>query len=83
MQTKSPFSGLVVIRRTYRNGAFVEIAEGDEVRPNTPILDIVDTSAMRVRVRLNQAEPHPFPICKGRFGGKYVVRGRWPPTVLR
>ena len=56
MQTKAPFSGLVVIRRTYRNGTFVEIAEGDEVRPNTPILDIVDTSAMRVRVRLNQAD---------------------------
>jgi HlyD family secretion protein len=56
MQTKAPFSGLVVIKRNYRNGAFVEIAEGDEVRPNTPILDLVDTSVMRVRVRLNQAD---------------------------
>ena len=56
MQTTAPFSGLVVIKRNYRNGTFVEIAEGDEVRPNTPILDIVDTSAMRVRVRLNQAD---------------------------
>ena len=56
MLSKAPFGGLVVIKRTFRNGAFVEIAEGDEVRPNTPILDIVDTSVMRVRVRLNQAD---------------------------
>ncbi len=44
MQVRAPFAGLVVIRRMYRNGAFVEIAEGDEVRPGTPIVDIVDTS---------------------------------------
>lgn len=56
MLGKAPFGGLVVIKRTFRNGTFVEIAEGDEVRPNTPILDIVDTSVMRVRVRLNQAD---------------------------
>jgi multidrug resistance efflux pump len=56
MQTMAPFGGLVVIKRMYRNGNFVEIAEGDEVRPGTPIVDIVDTSVMRVRARLNQAD---------------------------
>jgi multidrug resistance efflux pump len=45
---------LVVIKRTFRNGSFVEIIEGDEVRPGNAILDIVDTSVMRVR--LNQAD---------------------------
>jgi hypothetical protein len=45
MTIAAPFSGLVVIQRLYRNGSFVEIARGDEVRPGAPIVDIVDTSA--------------------------------------
>jgi multidrug resistance efflux pump len=56
MEVRAPFAGLVVIRRVYRNGAFVEVAAGDEVRPGTPIVDIVDTSVMRVRARVNQAD---------------------------
>jgi multidrug resistance efflux pump len=56
MLTHAPFSGLVVMKRMYRNGQFVEIAEGDEVRPGTPVIDIVDTSKMRVRARVNQAD---------------------------
>lgn len=56
MLTRAPFGGLVVVKRTYRNGSFVEIARGDEVRPGTPIVDIVDTTAMRVRARVNQAD---------------------------
>jgi multidrug resistance efflux pump len=56
MEVRAPFAGLVVIKRVYRNGAFVEVAEGDEVRPGTPIVDIVDTSVMRVRARVNQAD---------------------------
>jgi multidrug resistance efflux pump len=56
MRTVAPFGGLVVIKRMYRNGTFVEFAEGDEVRPGIPIVDIVDTSEMRVRARVNQAD---------------------------
>jgi multidrug resistance efflux pump len=56
MLTTAPFGGLVVIRRVYRNGNFVEVAEGDEVRPGTPVVDIVDTSVMRVRAKVNQAD---------------------------
>jgi HlyD family secretion protein len=56
MRIPAPFSGLVVIKRMYRNGAFVEIARGDEVRPGIPVVDIVDTSKMRVRAKLNQAD---------------------------
>jgi HlyD family secretion protein len=56
MLTYAPFSGLVVVKRMYRNGQFVEIAEGDEVRPGTPVVDIVDTSKMRVRAKVNQAD---------------------------
>src|SRR5690606_33714919 len=56
MVVRAPFSGLAVVKHMYRNGQFVEIAEGDEVRPGFPVIDIVDTSKMRVRARVNQAD---------------------------
>ena len=54
--TRAPFSGLVVMKRLYRNGPLVEVAEGDEVWPGTAVIDIVDTSHMRVRAKVNQAD---------------------------
>jgi hypothetical protein len=33
-----------------------ELQEGDEVRPGTPVLNVVDPSAMQVRVRISQAD---------------------------
>lgn len=56
MTIRAPFAGLVVIKRTYRNSSYVEILEGDDVRPGTPIIDIVDTTAMQVRAQVNQAD---------------------------
>jgi multidrug resistance efflux pump len=57
MQILSPFAGLVVVKTMYRSGSgYVEILEGDEVRPGVPVIDIVDTSAMLVRARVNQAD---------------------------
>jgi len=56
MEIRAPFAGLIVAKRTYRNGAFVEILEGDDVRPGTPVIDIVDTSIMQVRAKISQAD---------------------------
>jgi multidrug resistance efflux pump len=57
MEIRAPFAGLVVIKTMYRGGTgFVEIIEGDEVRPGAAIIDIVDTSVMQVRARVNQAD---------------------------
>lgn len=58
MQVRAPFAGLVVVRTTYRPGGQgqIEIMEGDQVWPGLPIIDLVDTSAMQVRVRVNQAD---------------------------
>lgn len=58
MQVRAPFPGLVVVKTTYRPGTqgMVEILEGDDVRPGLPIIDLVDTSAMQVRARINQAD---------------------------
>jgi multidrug resistance efflux pump len=58
MQVRAPFAGLVVVKTTYRPGreSQVEIMEGDDVRPGLPIIALVDTSAMQVRARVNQAD---------------------------
>jgi multidrug resistance efflux pump len=57
MEVRAPFAGLVVIKTMYRGGSgFVEILEGDEVRPGSAIIDIVDTSVMQVRARVNQTD---------------------------
>ena len=57
MEIRAPFGGLIVTRTTFRGSAgFVEVQEGDEVRPGLPIVSIVDTAAMQVRARVNQAD---------------------------
>ena len=56
MEVRAPFKGLAVIKTTFRNSGMVEIQQGDEVRPGIPIIDIVDPSAMQVRVKVNQAD---------------------------
>ena len=58
MEVVAPFPGLVVVKTTWRPGreGQVEILEGDEVRPGIPVIDLVDTSAMQVRARVNQAD---------------------------
>jgi HlyD family secretion protein len=71
MTIQAPFAGLVVVKRTWRPGreGQVEIMEGDEVRPGLAIIDIVDTSAMQVRARINQADAE-----RVRAGQLAVVR---------
>jgi len=52
----SPLDGMVVLKTTWKNGVFGEVQEGEDVRPGAAIMDVVDPSAMRVRVRVNQAD---------------------------
>jgi multidrug resistance efflux pump len=56
MRVVSPLDGLVVLKTTWKNGSFGEVQEGEDARPGTPIMDVVDPSAMRVRARINQAD---------------------------
>jgi len=58
MVIQAPFSGLIVTRSQYRPGSVgqVDVQEGDEVRPGLGIVSVVDTSAMLVRARINQAD---------------------------
>jgi len=53
---RSPLSGIVVFTPIGRPGGMGEVQEGDEVRPGTPFLQVVDPSAMQVRARVNQAD---------------------------
>ena len=58
MVIQAPFAGLIVTRSQFRPGSVgqVDVQEGDEVRPGLGIVSIVDTSAMLVRARINQAD---------------------------
>jgi biotin carboxyl carrier protein len=56
MQVRSPIAGLVVLKSIWKNGSMAVVQEGEEVRPGIPILDVVNTSAMRVRALVNQAD---------------------------
>ena len=56
MRIASPLGGLVVLKTIWKQGSFGEVQEGEEVRPGMPILEVVDSSAMRVRARVNQAD---------------------------
>ena len=56
MSVKAPFPGLVVLKQVWKGNTMGEVAEGEEVRPGLPILDIVDSSAMQIRALVNQAD---------------------------
>ena len=56
MQVLASIDGLVVLKSIWKNGTMAVVQEGEEVRAGIPILDVVDTSAMRVRALVNQAD---------------------------
>ena len=56
MRIVSPIDGLVVLKTIWKSGSFGEMQEGEEVRGGQPVLEVVDTSAMRVRARISQAD---------------------------
>jgi hypothetical protein len=58
MVVRSPLPGLVVLRMNWRGGTMVEIQEGEEARPGMPIMQVVDPSAMLVRLKVNQSDLH-------------------------
>ena len=56
MAVAAPFPGLVVLKQVWKGNNMGEVAEGEEVRPGLPILDIVDPTSMQVRAFVNQAD---------------------------
>jgi len=62
MVVTSPISGMVVLRMVWRAGGQVELQEGEEARPGMPIMQVVDPSAMLVRLKVNQADVHMLQV---------------------
>jgi HlyD family secretion protein len=56
MRVVSPIDGMVVLKSTWKSGTMGEVQEGEEVRSGLGIMDVIDSSAMRVRARVNQAD---------------------------
>jgi len=56
MAVKAPFAGFVVLKQVWKGNTQAEVQEGEEVRPGTPIVDIVDPAGMQVRARVSQSD---------------------------
>jgi len=56
MVVLAPFDGLAVVQPVFKGGQMTEVQEGDEVRGGTPIVNVVDPSAMQVRARISQLD---------------------------
>jgi HlyD family secretion protein len=56
LSIRSPVAGLAVIKSVWKGSQMGEVQEGEEVRPGVPIVQVIDPSRMRVRVRVNQAD---------------------------
>jgi len=56
MQIHSPLDGVVVLNTIWKEGIMGEVQEGDQVRPGVPFMQVVNPSAMQVRVMANQQD---------------------------
>jgi HlyD family secretion protein len=56
MAVRSPIDGLIVYRSIWRGGQMGDPQEGLELWSGSAVLDVVGASAMRVRVKVNQAD---------------------------
>jgi HlyD family secretion protein len=56
MLIRSAIDGLVVLKSIWKSGQMGEPQEGEELWPGSAVLDVVGPSAMRVRVKVNQAD---------------------------
>jgi len=52
----SPIDGMAVAVPFFRSGSMGTVQEGDQVRPGMPFLQVVDSSEMIVRARVNQVD---------------------------
>lgn len=56
MQVRAPIDGIVVFNTIWKQGNMGEVQEGDQIRPGMPFMQVVDPSAMQVRVLVNQED---------------------------
>ena len=56
MAILSPLDGLAVLNPMWKGGGMGEVQEGDQIWTGFPFMQVVDPSAMQVRVRVNQLD---------------------------
>jgi HlyD family secretion protein len=56
MQIRAPLEGVVVLNTIWKQERMGEVQEGDQVRPGVPFMQVVNPSAMQVRVMANQQD---------------------------
>jgi HlyD family secretion protein len=56
MEVRSPLDGVVVRDTIWKQGTMGETQEGDQVRPGMPVMEVVNPTAMQVRVLANQED---------------------------
>jgi HlyD family secretion protein len=56
MELRAPIDGIVVFNTIWKQGNMGEVQEGDQVRPGTPFMQVVDPSIMQVRALVNQED---------------------------
>lgn len=56
LRIRAPLDGVVVLNTIWKQGKMGEVQEGDQLRPGTPFMQVVDPSLMQVRVLANQED---------------------------
>jgi HlyD family secretion protein len=56
MIVRAPIDGLVVLKSIWKGDSMGEPQDGEELWPGSAVLEVVGPSAMRVRVKVNQAD---------------------------
>jgi multidrug resistance efflux pump len=56
VMVRAPLDGVVVLNSLWKNGQMSEVQEGDQVRPGTAFLKLVNPVSMQVRARVNQTD---------------------------
>jgi len=56
MQIRSTLDGVVVLNTIWKQGTMGEVQEGDQIRPGTPFMQVVNPTIMQVRVLANQQD---------------------------
>lgn len=56
MAIHSPIDGVVVLHSIWKSGTFATVTEGDQVRPGTGFMEVVNPSEMEVTARVSQMD---------------------------
>ncbi|HET9742459.1 MAG TPA: efflux RND transporter periplasmic adaptor subunit [Terriglobales bacterium] len=56
LEIHAPIDGIVVLNSIWKGGQMGEVQEGDQIRAGQPFMQIVNSSAMQARARVNQAD---------------------------